>query len=109
MKNNMSIAERNRIVEQNLSCIDEVLKNHTKMIHRARLDFDDLYQDLAVRLIYVVGNCEPASGDLGQTIRRELRDELFAHLQVRKVAASDNIIYLDDVCGGQNAKLPVAA
>lgn len=107
MKNNISIAERNRIVEQNLSCIDEVLKSHRKMIRRAHLDFDDLYQDLAIRLICAVGNCDPENGDLGQTIRCELREELFAHLRA-KGTSSDNIIYLDDVRGGQNVRLPVA-
>ena len=44
MKNNYSIAERNRIVEEHLYCIDRVIRQNYTLIRAAHLDRDDVYQ-----------------------------------------------------------------
>lgn len=62
MKNNYSIAERNRIVEENLPTIDKVIRRNWRLMVTARLDYDDVYQDLAVRLIRCVENYDPDRG-----------------------------------------------
>ena len=43
MKNNYSIAERNRIVEEHLWCIDRVIRKNRSLMRAARLDYDDVY------------------------------------------------------------------
>ena len=55
MKDIYSVAERNRIVEEQLCCIDKVLHRYRNLLQAARLEHDDLYQDLAIRLILAVG------------------------------------------------------
>ncbi len=42
MKNNYSIAERNRIVEEHLPCIDQVIRRNRTLIRTAHLDRDDV-------------------------------------------------------------------
>lgn len=39
MKNNYSIAERNRIVEEHLWCIDRVIRKNRSLMRAARLDY----------------------------------------------------------------------
>ena len=51
MKNNYSIAQRNAIVEANLWCIDSVIRQNRPLMRAARLEYDDVYQQLALRLI----------------------------------------------------------
>ena len=51
MKNSYSIAQRNALVEAHLSCINDVMHSNRKLIRAARLDQDDVYQQLALRLI----------------------------------------------------------
>ena len=59
MKNNYSIAERNRIVEENLHWIDKIIQRNAALMRAAHLDYDDVYQDLAIRLIQCVENFDP--------------------------------------------------
>ena len=59
MKNNYSIAERNRIVEEHLWCIDRVIRKNRSLMRAARLDYDDVYQQLSIRLIRAVAGFEP--------------------------------------------------
>lgn len=40
MKNNYSIAERNRIVEEHLWCIDRVIRKNRSLMRAARLDYE---------------------------------------------------------------------
>ena len=54
MKNNYSIAQRNAIVEANLWCIDSVIRQNRPLMRAARLEYDDVYQQLALRLIRAV-------------------------------------------------------
>ena len=49
MKNNYSIAQRNAIVEANLWCIDSVIRQNRPLMRAARLEYDDVYQQLALR------------------------------------------------------------
>ena len=51
MKDKYSIAQRNQVVEENLCCIDTVLRHHQGWVRQARLEYDDLYQSLAVCLV----------------------------------------------------------
>lgn len=76
MKNNYSIAERNRIVEENLFWIDRIIRRNTGLMNAAHLDYDDVYQDLAVRLIQCVENYDPEKGSLDQHIMCQLQYEM---------------------------------
>ncbi len=76
MKNNYSIAERNRIVEENLPVIDKVIRHNWTLMKAAHLDYDDVYQDLAVRLIRCVETFDPDKGTLHAHIYSQLRYEL---------------------------------
>ena len=73
MKDKYSIAQRNRVVEENLCCIDTVLRRHQGWVRQARLEYDDLYQSLAVCLILSVE-------DLLTQIINDSQLELDAHL-----------------------------
>lgn len=76
MKNNYSVAERNRIVEEHLWCIDRVIYKNRALIHAAHLDYDDVYQQLSIRLIRAVAGFDPEKGRLEQHIFAQLRFEL---------------------------------
>ncbi len=76
MKNNYSIAERNRIVEEHLYCIDKVIRRNRPLMRAAHLDYDDVYQDLAVRLIRCVAGYDPEKGTLEEHIDAQLQYEL---------------------------------
>lgn len=78
MKNNYSIAQRNRIVEQHLYCIDKVITRNRALMRAARLDYDDVYQQLALRLIKAVAGYDPDKGLLKQHIYAQLQYELFS-------------------------------
>ena len=76
MHNNYSIAERNKIVEEHLWCIDAVMKKERKLIASARLDRDDVYQQLAERLIRSVRTFDPDKGEFVPYAMDQLRREL---------------------------------
>lgn len=76
MKNNMSIAERNRIVENHLWCVDKVIRDNRSLMMAAHLDYDDVYQQLALRLIHCVAGYDPKKGKLKQHIFAQLKFEL---------------------------------
>ena len=76
MKNNYSIAERNRIVEENLPMIDKVIRHNWALMKAAHLDYDDVYQDLAIRLIRCVENFDSDKGALRAHIYSQLKYEL---------------------------------
>ena len=76
MKNNYSIAERNRIVEENLYWIDRIIHRNWALLDAAHLDYDDVYQDLAIRLIRCVESYDPAKGKLDQHIMCQLQYEM---------------------------------
>ena len=76
MKNNYSIAQRNAIVEANLWCIDNVIRQNRPLMRAARLEYDDVYQQLALRLIRAVAGFDPQKGALQQHIFAQLKYEL---------------------------------
>lgn len=76
MKNNYSLAERNRIVEENLYRIKNTIRRNRALMKAAHLDYDDVYQQLALRLICCVAGFDPEKGELGQHINAQLQYEL---------------------------------
>ncbi len=76
MKNKYSIAERNRIVEEHLPRIDRIIRRNCALIRAAHLDRDDVYQELAIRLIGCVENFDPEKGTLEKHIDAQLQYEL---------------------------------
>lgn len=76
MKNNYSINQRNVIVERYLWCIDSVIRRNQPLMKAAHMDYDDVYQQLAIRLIRAVAGYDPEKGDLKQHIFSQLKYEL---------------------------------
>ena len=77
MKNNYSIFQRNQLVEEHLWCIDTVLEQNRSALRAVRLEYDDVYQELALRLIEAVENFDPELGKLEQQIFARLRLALY--------------------------------
>ena len=90
MKNTYSIAQRNALVEEHLSCIDEVMRRERRLIRSAGLDKDDVYQQLAIRLIKAVGSFDPAKGELKAHIMAQLRYELLDCLSAHRMYGITN-------------------
>lgn len=59
---NMTISQRNSLVEKYLWCIDSVIHQNFSLMKAARLDRDDVYQTLAMRLIRAVELYDPNNG-----------------------------------------------
>lgn len=76
MKNCYSIVERNRIVVENLHRINKTIRKNWTMVKAAQLDCDDVYQQLAIRLIRAVETFDPDKGELTQHINAQLQYEL---------------------------------
>lgn len=76
MKNTYSIQERNRIVEEHLGCIEQVIRRNHSLMRAAHLDYDDVYQQLSLRLIRAVAGYDPEKGRLRQHILAQLQFEL---------------------------------
>lgn len=87
MKNTYSLQERNRIVEEHLWCIECVIQENSNLLRSVRVEYDDLYQQLALRLIEAVSGFDPEKGKLLTHIFAQLRHELLDWppvLQARK-------------------------
>lgn len=76
MKNNYTIAQRNAIVEDHLWCIDRTIQKNRPLMRAAGLEYDDVYQQLAIRLIKAVAGFDPEKGTLQQHIFAQLKYEL---------------------------------
>jgi len=76
MKNHYTIAQRNAIVEDHLWCIDRIIQKNRPLMRAARLEYDDVYQQLAIRLIKAVAGFDPEKGNLQQHIFAQLKYEL---------------------------------
>lgn len=76
MRNNYSLAERNRIVEEYLPYVDKVIRKNRALMKAAKLEYDDVYQQLSLRLIRAVSTYDPDKGELGAHIWAQLRFEL---------------------------------
>ena len=68
MNNNYTIAQRNALVEKYLWCIDTVIRKNRPLMRAAQLEYDDVYQQLALRLIKAVAGFDPQKGTLQQHI-----------------------------------------
>ena len=84
MKNTYSIAQRNALVEEYLPCIDTVMRRNRRLIRENRLDPEDVYQQLALRLIKAVGSFDPDKGELKTHVTAQLRYELLNCLDPRR-------------------------
>ena len=76
MKNTYSLAERNRIVEEYLPYVDQVIRRNRALMRASRLEYDDVYQQLSLRLIRAVSTYDPNKGELGTHILAQLHFEL---------------------------------
>ena len=85
MKNNISYELRNRVVEEHLHCIDTVIRQNWTLIQAAHLERDDVYQQLAIRLIRCVDTYDPAKGELKKRIYAQLKYELLNCKEVRRL------------------------
>ena len=108
MKNNYSIAQRNAIVEDHLWCIDSIIQKNRPLMRAARLEYDDVYQQLAIRLIKAVAGYDPEKGDLKQHIFSQLKYELLNCKSAYRLCGitdapkefrKGNIISLDSITG----------
>lgn len=76
MNNNYSLTQRNELVEKYLWCIDTVIRKNRPLMRAAQLEYDDVYQQLALRLIKAVAGFDPQKGTLQQHIFAQLKYEL---------------------------------
>ena len=72
----MDIAQRNKTVEENFCLIDAVIRHNWPLMRAARLDRDDVSQQLALRLIRAVETFNPEKGELKAHLYAQLRYEL---------------------------------
>ena len=71
-----AIAARNALVVEFLPCIDTVMRHNYSLIEAAHMERDDVYQQLALRLIRAVETFDPQKGKLKNHIYAQLRYEL---------------------------------
>ena len=79
MNNNYTIAQRNALVEKYLWCIDTVIRKNRQLLRSTHLEYDDVYQQLALRLIKAVAGFDPQKGTLQQHIFAQLKYELLSY------------------------------
>ena len=72
----LSIEERNELVVSHIDCIDRVMRRNRLLIQAAHLDRDDVYQNLAIRLIHAVERYQPGPMSMKSYITMQLRYEL---------------------------------
>ena len=70
----LSAAERNEYVLAHLWCIDSLLRQHDAWVRAARMDREDIYQELALRLIRTVELYRPGKAE-------SLKNYIFMHLR----------------------------
>lgn len=76
MNNDYSLTQRNELVEKYLWCIDTVIRKNRQLLRSTHLEYDDVYQQLALRLIKAVAGFDPQKGTLQQHIFAQLKYEL---------------------------------
>ena len=91
MKDKYTVAERNRIVEEQIDCIDKVLYRHRHLLLAARLEYEDLYQDLAIRLILAVDSYHTEVGPLRTYLMGQLEQELTSSQEIQQLLKGENI------------------
>lgn len=84
MKTVISIEERNSIVVKHLPMIDKVMKAHLDIVRAARMERDDIYQQLAERLITAVDAYDSRDGGMEGYLETRLERELFRCARPRR-------------------------
>ncbi len=109
MKNNYSLAERNRIVEEYLPYVDRVIRKNRALMMAAKLEYDDVYQQLSLRLIKAVCTYDSDKGELEAHIWAQLRFEMLNCKDPRRLCGMTelpkdyrrgNIISFEAICDG---------
>ena len=108
MKNNYSIVQRNALVEDHLWCINSFMEKNRKLVKATGMEHDDVFQQLALRLIKAVAGYDPDKGALQQHIFAQFKYELLdCKAAYRLCGITDapkkfrkgNIISLDSITG----------
>lgn len=79
MKNTYSIAERNRIVEEHLWCIDATLDRNARFLSVNRIEREDAYQHLAEQLICLAATLDAGAHSLSHQILGHLSEALYGY------------------------------
>lgn len=66
--------ERNALVEAHMGCIWWTINKNRRLITAAGLEDDDVFQQLAIRMIRAIENFDPDKG-------KDLEQHIFAQLQ----------------------------
>lgn len=82
MKWSITTQERNALVESHLGCIWWTINKNRRLIAAADLDDDDVFQQLAVRMIRAIQNYDPDKG-------KDLEQHIFAQLQYEILNCKD--------------------
>lgn len=83
MKTVMNTKERNDIMLKHLPLIDKVMEAHRDIVKAARTEKDDIYQQLAERMINAVDAYDARDGEMEGYLETQMERELFncAHLR----------------------------
>lgn len=74
--------ERNALVEAHLGCIWWTINKNRTLIRATGLDDEDVFQQLAIRMIRAVENFDPEKG-------KDLEQHIFAQLQYEVLSCKD--------------------
>lgn len=84
MKWNITTQERNNLVEKHLGCIWWTINKNRPLIMATGLEDDDVFQQLAIRMIRAVENFDPDKG-------KDLEQHIFAQLQYEILSCKDAV------------------
>ncbi len=107
MKNNYSIVQRNALVEDHLWCINSFMEKNRKLVKATGMEHDDVFQQLALRLIKAVAGYDPDKGALQQHIFAQFKYELLDCKAARRICgmthvpgavSRDHILSLENLC-----------
>lgn len=82
LKWTITTQERNALVETHLGCIWWTINKNRRLISAAGLDDEDVFQQLAIRMIRAVENYDPDKG-------KDLEQHIFAQLQYEVLNCKD--------------------
>ena len=82
LKWTITTQERNALVETHLGCIWWTINKNRRLISAAGLDDEDVFQQLAIRMIRAVENYDPDKG-------KDLEQHIFAQLQYEALNCKD--------------------
>lgn len=82
MKWSITTQERNALVETHLGCIWWTINKNRRLISAVGLDDEDVFQQLAIRMIRAVENYDPDKG-------KDLEQHIFAQLQYEVLNCKD--------------------